>query len=549
VYAGGCTLEAAEAVCQAVDDHVAGVGQSLEVLDGVASLVDKSLLRQEEQASGEPRLRMLETIREYGLECLTASGEAPTVQRAHAGYYLALVEEAGPELTGPEQAVWLDRLETEHDNLRAVLYWAEESREAEIGLRLAGACCQFWLVRGHLREGRECLARLLALAQTPMPIAARAKALTGAGNLAHNLGDYTMARSRFEESLRLRRGLGDKQGIATALNDLGWTAWRQGDYTAARALSEEGLALWRELGDKQGIATALTNLGWVAHHQGDYAAAHALHQESLVLRRELGNTWSIAFSLANLGWTIHKQGDYGRATVLLEEAVALFQEVGMRQLFAFASSILAEVVHAQGDGRRAVMLLEASVRLFRDIGDKYGLALALGILGTIVHEQGNPAPALCEESLTLCREIGDIWGVATALARLGTVAHAQGDARQALALYQESWALRWTLGDKHGLTECLEGLAGVAVTQRQLEHAARLLGAAETLRTAIGAPRSRGERVQYERHVSAVHAGLGDTAFAAVWAMGQATPPEQVVAYGGPCVSASSLMRASTCRC
>jgi len=167
VFARGCTLEAAEAVCQAVYALAAGPGQSLEVLDGVASLLDKSLLRQQEQASGEPRFRMLETIREYGLECLTASGEESVVRRAHAAYYLTLVEAAEPALTGPEQATWLERLEAENDNLRAALHWAEESGEAEIGWRLAGALCQFWLMRGHLREGQDRLARLLGLAGAP----------------------------------------------------------------------------------------------------------------------------------------------------------------------------------------------------------------------------------------------------------------------------------------------------------------------------------------------------------------------------------------------
>jgi predicted ATPase len=164
VFAGGCTLEAAEVVCQAVHAPAAGPGQSLEVLDGVASLVDKSLLRQQAQVSGEPRFRMLETLCEYGLECLTASGEEPAVRRAHADYYRVLVEAAEPALTGPAQEAWLEQLEAEHDNVRAALRWAEESGEAEMGLRLAGALCQFWLIRGHLREGQEWFARLLGLA-------------------------------------------------------------------------------------------------------------------------------------------------------------------------------------------------------------------------------------------------------------------------------------------------------------------------------------------------------------------------------------------------
>jgi predicted ATPase/class 3 adenylate cyclase len=279
VFAAGCTLEAAEAVCQAVDVPTAGVGQSLEVLDGVASLVDKSLLCQEEQASGEPRFRMLETIREYGLECLTASGEAPAIRRAHADYYLALVEEAEAALTGLEQATWLDRLEVEHDNLRAALRWAEEGGEVEVGLRLAGAFCQFWLMRGHLREGQEQLARLLGLEGVSPRTAVRAKVLTGAGHIAHNLSDYAAAHAFFEESLTIRRACGDQRGIAAALNDLGWVAWYRNDYTAVRVLSEESLAIWQELGDKAGVATSLHNLGWVAYHQGEYAAAYTLYQE------------------------------------------------------------------------------------------------------------------------------------------------------------------------------------------------------------------------------------------------------------------------------
>ena len=534
VFTRGCTLEATEVVCQAVHDPAADPGQSLEVLDGVASLVDKSLLRQQEQASGEPRFRMLETIREYGLECLTASGEEHAIRRAHADCYLALVEAAEPALTGPEQTTWLERLETEHDNLRAALRWAEEGGEAEIGLRLAGALCQFWLMRGHLREGQEWLARLLGLAGASPYTAARAKALTRAGHLADNLSDYAAAHAFFAESLAIRRELGEKGSIAAALNDLGWVASHRNDFTTARTLSEESLALWRELGDKAGIATSLHNLGWVAYYQGEYAAAYALGQESLGLRRELGDKRGVAFELGGMGRTAHRQGDYRRATALLEEALAMCQDMGVKQLFAWTSSHLAEVAYDQGNDERATALLEESLTLFRDIGHQYGPALTLGVLGTVAHEQGDNerAIALYEESLGLWTAIGFKWGMATTLQRLGTVAHAQGDDGRATALYEESLALRRELGNKHGLAECLEGLAGVAVAQGHLEHAARLLGAAAALREATGAPLSPRERVRYDRDVSTVQAGLDEAAFAEAWAMGKAMPPEQIITYG-----------------
>jgi predicted ATPase/class 3 adenylate cyclase len=534
VFVRGYTLEAAEVVCQAVHDPAAGPGQSLDVLDGVASLLDKSLLRQQEQASGEPRFRMLETIREYGLECLTASGEEPAMRRAHADYYLALVEAAEPALTGPEQTAWLERLEAEHDNLRAALRWAEESGEAEVGLRLAGALCQFWLMRGHLREGQERLARLLGLAGAPPYTAARAKALTRAGHVADNLGDYAAAHAFFEESLAIRRALGEKGGIAAALNDLEWVAFHRNDYTAARALSEESLAIWRDLGDKEGIATSLNNLGFVAYHQGEYTATYVLFQESLALRRELGDKWGIAVALCLMGRTAHSQGNYRRATALLEEAGALFRDMGAKQLFAWASTYLGGVAHDQGHDERAMAFLEESVTLFRDTGDKDGLALTLNVLGTVMHARGDDerATALYEESLGLWTAIGFKWGMALALSRLGTVSHAQGDDGRATALYEESLALRRELGDKHGLAECFEGLAGVAVAQQQLERAARLLGAAEALRETTGAPLSPGERARYDRDVSIVRAGLGEAAFVALWAAGKAMPLEHVITPG-----------------
>ena len=467
VFVGGCTLEAAEAVCMSMDAPPTGaaVPSAVEVLDGLASLVDKSLLQPQEQEYGEPRFRMLDTIREYGLECLTSSGEEGAVQRAHAAYYLELAETAERALAGPEQAAWLERLEIDHGNLRAALRWSEESGESERGLRLAGALCQFWLARGYLREGREWLTRLLRLHKTSRYTAVRAKGLVGLGNLAHNQGDYTAACLLFEEGLALWRELGNTRGIATSLNDLGWIAWRQGDYAAARTWSHESLTLWRELGDTQGIATSLTNLGWTAHHQGDYATACRLHQESLILRREGGDKRGMAFSLTLLGWAVSRQGDYANAAVLLEEARALFLEVGMKQLFAFASSILADIVHAQGDAKQAAALLEDSITLFRDLGDRYGLAFALSIYGTVVYEQGDTrhATELYEESLALRTAIGDKWGMARSLSQLGAVAHAQGKARRAATFYEDSLVICRALEDKRGIDECVERLGRITV--------------------------------------------------------------------------------------
>jgi predicted ATPase len=274
LFVGGCTLETAEAVCAVLSDGD-GAGP---VLDGVASLIDKSLLQHTEQEE-EPRLRLLETIREYGLEALAASGEMEATQRAHALYYLALAEEAESELEGPQQVRWLQRLEREHDNLRAALRWSLEQGEAgysmEMALRLGGALGGFWRARGPFSEGRTFLERSLT-GSKGIVSATRAKSLLAATMLAIYLGDMDRAESLAQESLALSRELGDTWGIAYSLLLLGRGAWFRGDFPAARPLLEEALALCREVGHKTGITYSLSDLGFIALKQGDYARAHAL---------------------------------------------------------------------------------------------------------------------------------------------------------------------------------------------------------------------------------------------------------------------------------
>jgi predicted ATPase/class 3 adenylate cyclase/Tfp pilus assembly protein PilF len=526
VCVGGCTLEATEAIC-----HATG-GLDLEVLDSVASLVDKSLLRQEEQADGEPRFGMLETIREYALECLEASPEAAAIRQAHAHYYAALAEEAESHLTGPQQARWLNRLETEHDNLRAALHWLVGQGEVDAGLQLGGALWRFWIIRGHMSEGRERLAALLALPGTSTATPARAKVLNGLGTIAHEQGDYAAARSWLEESLALWRRLGDNRGMAMLLNNLGWVAWHLGDYGAARALSEEALTRHRELGDSRGIALALNNLGWVATFQGDHRRACALHEESLRLRRELGDKRGIAFAMTNLAEAVHPQGDYPRAAALLEEALALLREVGDRQLIANACRVLGHVAHDQGDDRRAAALLEESLALAREIGNEWIVAFALDLLGDVARRQGNPAQAMAlyAESLTLRQAAGDTWGIATTLSHQARLRCHQGDDGAARELYAESLRLHRDLDNQHGMAECLTGLARVAVAQGQCERAARLLGAMEARRDAIGAPVPPCEQADYERLTAGAHSAIGATAFAAARAAGKTMTIEQAMA-------------------
>jgi tetratricopeptide (TPR) repeat protein len=379
----------------------------VELLDGLQSLIDKSLLYRVEDSGGEPRFKMLETIWEYAQEQLMASGEAEALQQRHAEYYLALVEAAELELTGVHQAVWLARLEAEHDNLRAALQWLLDQREVDLSLHFTGALWRFWPMHGHLSEGRRWLDAALGLAgrggpartagaAPPQPDTGRraAQALNGAGVLAYTQGDFTAAHAFLQESLALFRELGDTWGIAYALNGLGLVANDQGDYARARALFEESLAMRRELGNTWGIAASLNNLGLVAKEQGDYARARALFEESLALKCELGDTWGTALALSNLGLVAKEQGDYARARALYEESLALFRELGDTQNIAYALSGLGNVAYAQGDYTAARALHAESLALRRELGDKHGIAESLERFAAVASAQGQAERAL-----------------------------------------------------------------------------------------------------------------------------------------------------------
>jgi predicted ATPase/DNA-binding CsgD family transcriptional regulator len=393
VFVGGCTLEAAEAVCNA------GKGMEGDILDGVAGLVDKSLLRQEEQADGEPRFLMLETIREYALERLAASGEAAAIGRQHATFFLALAEVAEPKMRSGEQSAWFQRLQVEHDNLRAALRWTLEHKEAEMGLRLAGALFAFWRSCNHSREGRSWLEQVLAQPGAKAGTAARAKALLGAGAMTFFHGDYPAARQLLEESVSIGRELGaaGKRNLAHALTVLGQVALFQGDPSTARELAGEGARLFQEVGEAWGTALALLHLGRAAVESGDLLAARSLLEESAALFRVSGDRQRLALPVDMLGMVALRQGDYGAARTQFEEALAVAREMGDAQFMADALVHLGTVALRMGDAHESAALYQQSLALYRVQGYKDGIAEDLAGLAEVASLTRQPerAARLC----------------------------------------------------------------------------------------------------------------------------------------------------------
>jgi predicted ATPase/class 3 adenylate cyclase len=467
VFVGGCTLEAVEAVC-----HAEGY-LSMDVVDGLAALVDQSLLQQVEGPDDEPRFVMLETIREYALERLAEQGEAETLQERHAAYYLVLAEHAAPQLTHTEQKLWLNRLERDHDNLRAALGWFLERGEAESGWRLVGALGHFWYALGYWTEGRQWCEKALSISDhrfrisdiqsdakdqfdiqdSISPMIWRAKALYSAGILAKDLCDYQQATALLEESLTLCGELEDTRGIAGSLNALGEVAQRQGDGGQAAVRYDEGLELFRVLDDRWGVAQSLRGLGRISLEQGDYEQATTYYQESLELFRKLGYQEGIAYILNSLGEVMRGRGDYEQAGMLYEESLALARELGIKRV------------------------------------------------------------------------------VASTLHNLGSIALYHRDTGSSAARFRESLALFLELSDKEGLTVCLAGLAAIAVTTGQPARAGRLFGAAEAVHLTMGGILWPTDHAEQAGYMAAARAQLDEATFTTAWAEGQAMALEQAITY------------------
>ena len=493
VFVGGSTLEAVEGVENACDSKNEPVARTLSVLDGLASLLDKSLLyrgEQEEAGDEEPRYMMLETVREYALEVLRESGEAEITRHAHAIYYLKLAEEAEPHLKGARQIEWLARLEREHENQRAALAWLIEQQEAELALRYCGALWWFWRLRGYWSEARRWLETALELAQTGEATRARARALCAAGYLAYYQDDYVVALSLLEEAVSLCRARGFPIELANALSTLGRLLHAQDDIDAAHAVLIESESLCRKSGNFWQLAYLLRQLGHIAGQQGNLVQAEAYTQEALTLARRLEDKSLIATTLVNLSGIAMIGGNLTRAATLTQEALALARELGDKPLIANALQNLGYFASLQGDSKLATELTQEGLLLFRELGNRANITAALH--------------------------------------NLGYLASLQSDLKQAKAYYQEGLFLAQEIGNEKQMGWHLAGLATVAVAEGQPVRAARLFGAAEK-RLDVNVLMNDVERTEYDHAVQRARERLGEEAFAVARTEGQTATPAYIL--------------------
>ncbi len=404
VFVGGCTLEAIEAICHKRED------ETIDVVNTVASLLDHSLIQQGSQDGEAPRLNMLETVREYGWECLTERQEAEECQRMHALYYLALAEEAALHLRdGGQQIQWLGRLAAEQENLRAAHTFFIEHKEADLALRLSAALRWHWVTRGSFNEGRDFLEAALALPDSGVCTEARAKALSVAGELA----------------------------------------LRQGSYAIALSLEEKSVAYYQELEDKPGLAQALLNLGLAHAYQQHFAMAHSFIVRSIALARELEDMWLLGHALDSLARLQWKQGDIQATRALCEEVMQLHPVTGEIRAQISPRKLLASIALVEGDYRRAAVLAKELLAIAETIGDRESQFNALFTLGDVAKSQGDDTQALrfYQQGLTVAQASDDRRNRSMALSRLGELALRRGNYEEAAAHYSESLSLASSFED------------------------------------------------------------------------------------------------------
>ena len=492
VFADGFTLERVEELLDQERDDKESDGQESRApaagdpLDALTTLLDHSLIHRAAGSEGADRYAMLDTLRELAFEQLEAAGERDRVVRAHGRLFLRLAEAAEEHLTGPEQARWCERLIAEEGNLRTALDRAESDGRRETALRLGTALWRFWLMRGDLRQGRDRLERLAALAGASIetteakeptePAAASTLAsvgvLQGLGTLLSNLGDNERATAVLERGLALSRRLGDRPGLARQLNHLSWVASEISELPRARALAEEALHLHRELGDLRGEAVALNNLGWTSLYAGELDGAREALAESLELRRRAGDRRGEAFALTNLAWAEQHLGRLDAADALLDRAERVFDELDDRLVPGWTLAVRAMVARARGDHRRVVEILRDALPFWAAPGNISGQSVCLAVLARSLaslvplaaqddEDTLGEARRAAEQAEELGHRVGSPWLVACGALARAEAALATGDPAAAEDLGRRALATFEGFGGRPGIAECEELLAEI----------------------------------------------------------------------------------------
>ncbi len=506
VFAGGWTLEAAEALCEEICDDT-------DTFESLASLSDQSLVCRVETTGGEPRFTMLESIRAFGRESLVEMGEADDAARNHAEYFLRLAERAEPELTGAGQAEWLDVLEREHDNFRAVFTWAAQSGNGEIGVRLSAALWRFWIARGYIHEGWPRMEAILEQRTAGESVITRIRALNGLGTLYHYHGHMGKAHKVLTECLDLARSQSDRKGIALALNNLSWVSVWRADYPLARTLSEESLVLNEELRETRGVALALNNLGWVANMVGNYHEARSYHERSLAFRRQIGDQRGIGFALLNLSWAECFHGNLELAASLVDRAFEILLPLNDNILIGWGLINRGRIERAGGDLKRASEVLEEGLAMWSAGSARAILVWTETMLGAVLLERGQQdrGRQLLSAGMRAWEETEFPWGIALAKYEQGHVG--EPDLRRASALLLESLGIREEIGDRRGMAECLEALALVDRDETSAEKATAFLAAARSIRDRIGAEPAPQMKKRLEQRYGELEFILGPEAF------------------------------------
>lgn len=515
VFAGGLTIDAAEAVCN--PDEV------LDLLVALEALVDHSLLQRMEGGPDEPRFSMLATIREFALEQLAASEDRTATPQRHVRWCLDLLATAEPALIGSDQQVWLDRLGREHDNLRAALSWTSEHGQHADLLQLAASLYRFWEMRGHLSEGRRWLTLALSGDDDSRP-AVRASALIGSGSLMMDQGDVDQAAAEFSLALTLSQSQSQLDLIAASLLGLGRARFRQGAIEEADRLFGESLSLFRSIHQPWGAATAISGLAIVAHHRQDNSLAQTLFEESLETFRYSGDQRNIALALNSLAIIAHDRKNYDRALDLYGQSLAITRFLDDKRSSAMTLNNQGIIAHEQGNYALASSLYQESLGIFRELGDRRGIAFLLLGLGIVADDEGGHrhASALHTESLDLFRDIGDRYGIASAVTGIATAQRHVGNLDNAERLYVQALAYRSDLDDSEGIVECLDGLAFVLCIRGRLDQAIQLFAAGTKLHEAGGLSMSPASEAEYKQALHTARSALNEERFNTAWQRGRA---------------------------